>query len=259
MSTQKSHTSQNATVSPVKQGIRRIAFAAIILLALMCALIAVTNLAAVCYSLPHMYTLNSINDIQNDSLMQRNNAQAAAPSPSPSHGPGAPSPSPSHGPSTPSPSRAILVLGASVHPDKTPSPILRDRLDSAVALYHTQPDATIIVSGDGREAHYNEAAAMRQYLLQHGIPDQRILADERGYTTYASMYHLAHRYHVKQCVVVSQKFHLARAISTGTLLGVSCVGLSADRGAYEKAHLYEMREIPARTKDIFQALARVKK
>lgn len=252
MSTQKSHTSQNATVSPVKQGIRRIAFAAIILLALMCALIAVTNLAAVCYSLPHMYTLNSINDIQNDSLMQRNNAQAAAPSPSPSRTPAAPSPSPS-------PSRAILVLGASVHPDKTPSPILRDRLDSAVALYRAQPDATIIVSGDGREAHYNEAAAMRQYLLQHGIPDQRILADERGYTTYASMYHLAHRYHVKQCIIVSQKFHLARAISTGTLLGVSCVGLSADTGAYEKAQLYEMREIPARTKDIFQALVRVKK
>ena len=248
MSTQKSHTSQNATVSPVKQGIRRIACAAIILLALMCALIAVTNLAAVCYSLPHMYTLNSINDIQNDSLMQRNNAQAAAPSPSPSRTPTAPSPS-----------RAILVLGASVHPDKTPSPILRDRLDSAVALYRAQPDATIIVSGDGREAHYNEPAAMRQYLLQHGIPDQRILADERGYTTYASMYHLAHRYHVKQCIIVSQKFHLARAISTGTLLGVSCVGLSADTGAYDKAQLYEMREIPARTKDIFQALVRVKK
>ena len=239
MSTQKSHTSQNATVSPVKRGIRRIAFAAIILLALICALIAVTNLAAVCYSLPHMYTLSSINDIQNDSLMQRNNAQAAAPSPSPS--------------------RAILVLGASVHPDKTPSPILRDRLDSAVALYRAQPDATIIVSGDGREAHYNEPAAMKQYLLQHGIPDQHILADERGYTTYASMYHLAHRYHVKQCIIVSQKFHLARAISTGTLLGVSCVGLSADTGAYEKAQLYEMREIPARTKDIFQALVRVKK
>lgn len=239
MSTQKSHTSQNATVSPVKRGIRRIAFAAIILLALICALIAVTNLAAVCYSLPHMYTLNSINDIQNDRLVQRNNAQAAAPSPSPS--------------------RAILVLGASVHPDKTPSPILRDRLDSAVALFRAQPDTTIIVSGDGREAHYNEPAAMRQYLLQHGIPDQHILADERGYTTYASMYHLAHRYHVKQCIVVSQKFHLARAISTGTLLGVSCVGLSADTGAYEKAQLYEMREIPARTKDIFQALVRVKK
>ena len=250
MSTQKSHTSQNATVSPVKQGIRRIACAAIILLALMCALIAVTNLAAVCYSLPHMYTLNSINDIQNDSLMQRNNAQAAAPSPSPSRAPAEPSPSPS---------RAILVLGASVHPDKTPSPILRDRLDSAVALYRAQPDATIIVSGDGREAHYNEPAAMKQYLLQHGIPDQHILADERGYTTYASMYHLAHRYHVKQCIIVSQKFHLARAISTGTLLGVSCVGLSADTGAYEKAQLYEMREIPARTKDIFQALVRVKK
>ncbi len=248
MSTQKSHTSQNATVSPVKQGIRRIACAAIILLALMCALIAVTNLAAVCYSLPHMYTLNSINDIQNDSLMQRNNAQAAAPSPSPSRTPTAPSPS-----------RTILVLGASVHPDKTPSPILRDRLDSAVALYRAQPDATIIVSGDGREAHYNEPAAMKQYLLQHGIPDQHILADERGYTTYASMYHLAHRYHVKQCIIVSQKFHLARAISTGTLLGVSCVGLSADTGAYEKAQLYEMREIPARTKDIFQALVRVKK
>ena len=151
------------------------------------------------------------------------------------------------------------MLGASVHPDKTPSPILRDRLDSAVALYRAQPDATIIVSGDGREAHYNEPAAMRQYLLQHGIPDQHILADERGYTTYASMYHLAHRYHVKQCIIVSQKFHLARAISTGTLLGVSCVGLSADTGAYDKAQLYEMREIPARTKDIFQALVRVKK
>ena len=96
-------------------------------------------------------------------------------------------------------------------------------------------------------------------MLQHGIPDQHILADDRGYTTYASMYHLAHRYHVKQCIIVSQKFHLARAISTGTLLGVSCVGLSADKGAYEKAYHYEMREIPARTKDIFQALVRVKK
>lgn len=126
-------------------------------------------------------------------------------------------------------------------------------------MYHAQPDATIIVSGDGREAHYNEPAVMKQYLVKHGIPEQRIVTDECGYTTYASMYHLAYSYHVKQCIIVSQKFHLARAISTGTLLGVQCVGLSADTGVYEKAQLYELREIPARTKDILQALFHVKK
>lgn len=288
MRKQKSHTLESTPVSPVLRGIRRVVLTCFFVLALGCALVVTTNAAAVLYSLSHIYTLDTIQNLQNDSLINDNvllnttshsdNTLRNNTSPSnkvlqhdtPSHTSSpAPSPTETHKKqsnamsstqtATLSSSRVILVLGASVNPNKTPSPILRDRLNSAVAMYHAQGDATIIVSGDGREAHYNEPAVMKQYLVEHGIPEQRIVTDERGYTTYASMYHLAYSYHVKQCIIVSQKFHLARAISTGALLGVQCVGLSADTGTYEKAQLYELREIPARTKDILQALLRVKK
>lgn len=277
MRKQKSHTLASTPVSPVLRGIRRVVLTCFFVLGLGCVLVVTTNAAAILYSLSHIYTLDTIQNLQNDSLIN-DNAQLNNTSHSdkvlqrdtPSH---TSSPAPfatethnkqsnamsSAQTGTLSSSRVILVLGASVNPNKTPSPILRDRLNSAVAMYHAQPDATIIVSGDGREAHYNEPAVMKQYLVEHGIPEQRIVTDERGYTTYASMYHLAYSYHVKQCIIVSQKFHLARAISTGTLLGVQCVGLSADTGVYEKAQLYELREIPARTKDILQALFHVKK
>lgn len=277
MRKQKSHTLESTPVSPVLRGIRRVVLTCFFMLVLGCALVVTTNAAAILYSLSHIYTLDTIQNLQNDSLINENalpnntsQSDNTLQHDTPSH---TSSPAPfatethnkqskamsSAQKGTLSSSRVILVLGASVNPNKTPSPILRDRLNSAVAMYHAQPDATIIVSGDGREAHYNEPAVMKQYLVEHGIPEQRIVTDERGYTTYASMYHLAYSYHVKQCIIVSQKFHLARAISTGTLLGVQCVGLSADTGVYEKAQLYELREIPARTKDILQALFHVKK
>lgn len=277
MSKQKSHTSQSTPVSPVLQGIRRVALTCFFIFVLGCVLVVTTNAAAVLYSLSHIYTLDTIQNLQNDNLIRDNSSLSDTPhrdtvlQHDTSSATSSPTPSAtqthnkqnnamsSMQTATLSSSRVILVLGASVNPNKTPSPILRDRLNSAVAMYHAQPDATIIVSGDGREAHYNEPAVMKQYLVQHGIPEQRVLTDECGYTTYASMYHLAYSYHVKQCIIVSQKFHLARAISTGALLDVQCVGLSADTGAYEKAQLYELREIPARTKDILQALLRVKK
>lgn len=277
MRKQKSNTLESTLVSPVLRGIRRVVLTCFFVLGLGYALVVTTNAAAILYSLSHIYTLDTIQNLQNDSLIndnaQLNNAShsdkvlqrdtsshtsSPAPFATETHNKQSNAMS-STQTGTLSSSRVILVLGASVNPNKTPSPILRDRLNSAVAMYHEQPDATIIVSGDGREAHYNEPAVMKQYLVEHGIPEQRIVTDERGYTTYASMYHLAYSYHVKQCIIVSQKFHLARAISTGTLLGVQCVGLSADTGVYEKAQLYELREIPARTKDILQALFHVKK
>ncbi len=83
---------------------------------------------------------------------------------------------------------AIVVLGASVHADGTPSDMLRHRLDTAWALYDAGAAQAIIVSGDNREANYNESAAMKKYLVNLGIPSEDIYEDHAGYSTYESMY-----------------------------------------------------------------------
>lgn len=149
---------------------------------------------------------------------------------------------------------AIVVLGASVHADGTPSDMLRHRLDTAWALYDAGAAQAIIVSGDNREANYNESAAMKKYLVNLGIPSEDIYEDHAGYSTYESMYRARHVFGARRIIVTTQAYHLYRSLYAAHGLGMEAVGVASDHGAYLNQTSYSLREALARTKDFFNTL-----
>ena len=154
-------------------------------------------------------------------------------------------------------SDAIVVLGASVLPDGTPSGILTDRLDDGIALYFAGVAPKIIMSGDNGTASYNEVKAMKQYAIAQGVPSQDIFCDHAGFSTYESMYRAKYVFGCERIVVATQTYHLYRALWSAKSLGMQAEGVPSDYRAYQKQLQYDIREIPARTKDFFKALFRV--
>ena len=152
---------------------------------------------------------------------------------------------------------AVVVLGASVKPDGTPSDILKDRLETAVALYQAGATQAIIVSGDNRTSHYNESAAMKQYCIDLGVPAEDIYEDHAGYSTYESMYRAKHVFGCERVIVTTQAYHLYRAMFAAQGLGMDAKGVASDQGAYDNQDQYSAREAIARTKDFFQVLLQV--
>ncbi len=149
---------------------------------------------------------------------------------------------------------AIVVLGASVRPDGTPSDMLRDRLDTAIALYDAGAAPKIIVSGDNRTSHYNETQAMKRYCVEHGVPSKDVFEDHAGYSTYESMYRARHVFGADSIIVTTQGYHLYRAMFAAQQLGMEAYGVASDHGLYENQNYYSLREMLARTKDFFAAL-----
>lgn len=152
---------------------------------------------------------------------------------------------------------AILVLGAAVHPDGTPSNMLRDRLDDGIALYKSGAAPKIIMSGDNGTASYNEVAVMKQYAVNHGVPAEDIFCDHAGFSTYESMYRAQHVFGVKRLIVATQTYHLYRALYAAKGLGMEAVGVPCDTIEYSGQFLRDLREVPARTKDFFKTLFQV--
>lgn len=151
----------------------------------------------------------------------------------------------------------IIVLGASVLSDGTPSGILQARLDCAAQLYFDGAAPTIIVSGDNQEDTYNEVVAMKNYLIEKGVPSSAIFCDHLGVDTYSSMYRARNVFGVNSAIVVTQAYHLPRALFAAQGLGISAVGVDAGGGPYANQDYYNMREIFARVKDFFQTIFNV--
>lgn len=149
---------------------------------------------------------------------------------------------------------AVVVLGASVRPDGTPSDILADRLEVAVDLYKAGAARAIIVSGDNRTSHYNESDAMKTYCVSLGVPSDDVYVDHAGNTTYESMYRAQAVFGAKRIIVATQAYHLYRAMFTADCLGMDAWGVATDKGAYDNQTAYSIREILARTKDFYAAL-----
>jgi vancomycin permeability regulator SanA len=126
------------------------------------------------------------------------------------------------------PAPVALVLGAQVDPDGTPSPFLAARLALAQRLYETGKVKVLLVSGDNSRPDYDEPSAMRTWLLQHGIPDQRIVRDYAGFDTYDSCARAIRIFGVHRLVVVTQTFHLARAVALCRHLGIDATGVGDD-------------------------------
>jgi len=148
---------------------------------------------------------------------------------------------------------AIIVLGAYVFPDGTVSEMLRDRLDVGYHLYHLNKSSRILVSGDHGRKEYDEVNGMRKYLQSKGVPRENIFMDHAGFDTYDSLYRARDVFQVKNAVIVSQEYHLKRALYIARKLGIEAYGVSSDKYKYPGMKYYRAREVGARFKAFLQA------
>lgn len=145
---------------------------------------------------------------------------------------------------------AILVLGARVYPDGRLSLMLKDRLIAAQELYEKNKAPKIIVSGDHGQKEYDEVNAMKDFLIEQGIPGEDIFMDHAGFSTYESMYRARDIFKVKKIIIVTQEFHLTRAIFIADELGLEAHGVASDIHDYGPVMIKtRIREIAARNKD----------
>lgn len=154
--------------------------------------------------------------------------------------------------------QCILVLGASVLPDGTPSEMLRHRLDVGIDLYKQGVAPKMIMSGDNGTESYNEVQAMKAYAIKRGVPSEDIFCDHAGFSTYESMYRAQAIFGVERMVVVTQTYHLYRALYTADALGMQVCGVPSDLNVYSGQSYYDFREVFARTKDFFQVAIHAK-
>ena len=143
-----------------------------------------------------------------------------------------------------------LVLGAGVREDGSPTDVLRDRLDEALALYRAGRVRRLLVSGDHRRDSYDEPNAMRRYLEESGVPSSDIFMDHAGVDTYSSVWRAKHVFGAQRIVVVTQRFHLSRAVWCARALGMEAEGSAADRHVYSAGTWFQLREIASRTKAV---------
>ncbi len=148
----------------------------------------------------------------------------------------------------------ILVLGCRVYADGRMSNMLEDRMQVGVSLYLAGLADKLLLSGDSQYAGYDEIGAMRAYALAAGVPEEAILCDTMGLSTYDSISHLK-RFGMSRVLVVTQTYHLYRALYVAEKLGLEPCGVSADLRSYRGQLKRELREIAARWKDVFFALA----
>lgn len=151
----------------------------------------------------------------------------------------------------------ILVLGAAVKGD-TPSKMLQDRLDVGIALYEAGVSKKLLLSGDNGQSNYNEVVVMKKYVLDAGIPAEDVFLDYAGFSTYESMYRARDVFLVETAVVVTQKYHLYRALQIGRALGLNVQGVASDQQTYSGQDYRDLREIAARIKDVFQSIIQPK-
>lgn len=147
----------------------------------------------------------------------------------------------------------ILVLGASVRRER-PSPMLEDRLKKAIELYNINTQNKILVTGDHTKEDYDEVTIMKNYLLENNIPEEKIIMDPAGVSTYDSIFRVQKQLKAKKIIIVSQKYHLYRALYIANSLGIEAYGIPADDIKYKGATYREVREILARNKDFIKSI-----
>lgn len=143
--------------------------------------------------------------------------------------------------------RVAIVFGAGLRRDGTPTPVLRDRVDTAASLYFSGKVEKLLMSGDNRFLTYNEPEAMRQYALSLGIPDEAIVLDYAGRRTYDTCYRAKAIFKIDEALLVTQKFHLPRAIFLCNSLGMQVLGVEANTRPFWRGStlLWSTRELLA--------------
>ena len=144
----------------------------------------------------------------------------------------------------------ILVLGAGVKANGNPSDMLRDRLEVGIELYELRASDRMLMSGDHMQHDYDEVGVMKRYAVDAGVPSERVFLDHAGLSTYDSLYRAARLYGAKKVLIVTQEYHLYRALYIAKSLGMEAYGVSASLRPYRMQTVRDIREIAARVKDV---------
>ena len=148
----------------------------------------------------------------------------------------------------------ILVLGCGVHDDGSPSDMLHDRLRRSVELYEAGAAPKLLMSGDHGRQGYDEVDAMKTFAVDAGIPSENVFMDHAGFSTYESMVRAKEIFQAKKIIIVTQEYHLYRAIYIAQQLGMEAYGVSSNYRRYRNQDDMNTREVLARAKDVFSCI-----
>ena len=148
----------------------------------------------------------------------------------------------------------ILVLGCGVHDDGRPSDMLHDRLRRSVELYEAGAAKKLLMSGDHGRVGYDEVDAMKSFAVEAGIPSEDVFMDHAGFSTYESMVRAKEVFQAKKIIIVTQEYHLYRAMYIGQQLGMEVYGVSSNYRNYRNQRDMNTREVLARVKDVFSCI-----
>ncbi len=148
----------------------------------------------------------------------------------------------------------ILVLGCGVKEDGSPTLMLKERMDCGVQLYLNKVAPKLLLSGDNGQVEYNEVETMRRLAAEQGVPAPDIFLDHAGFSTYESMYRAKEIFQAQKILIVTQEYHLYRAIYIAEKLGMEAYGVACDTSTYYGQTLRDIREILARNKDAVKCI-----
>lgn len=151
----------------------------------------------------------------------------------------------------------ILILGAGIRYNK-PTPMLEDRLLTGINLYNNQISNKILASGDHMNKNYDEVNVMKDYLISRKIPSSDIFMDHAGISTYDSIYRAKHIFKAKKIIIVTQKYHLYRALYIAKTLNIEAYGVASNPRIYANQLPRDIREFLARTKDFIKVHLKLK-
>lgn len=152
----------------------------------------------------------------------------------------------------------IIVLGCQVRADGSLSDMLHDRLWRGVQLYEAGVSAKLLMSGDHGQENYNEVGAMKKYAVESGVPSENVFMDHAGFSTYETMYRAKEVFQARKVVIVTQEYHLYRAIYIAEKLGLEAYGVASDLQNYGGQFNRDVREVMARCKDFVMCIFKPK-
>ena len=148
----------------------------------------------------------------------------------------------------------IIVLGCQVKDDGSLSHMLRDRLVRALELYNAGAAPKLLMSGDHGRKDYNEVGAMKSYAIENGVPKENVFMDHAGFSTYETVQRAKQVFEAKKVIIVTQEYHLYRALYIAKKLGVDAYGVSCDLNNYAGQTVRDIREVLARNKDFLKCI-----
>ena len=143
----------------------------------------------------------------------------------------------------------IIILGCQVKDDGSLSHMLRDRLMRGLEVYEAGAAPKLLMSGDHGREEYDEVGAMKNYAIENGVPSENVFMDHAGFSTYETMYRAKEIFKAEKVIIVTQEYHLYRALYIAERLGMEAYGVSADLNRYAGQSMRDFREVLARCKD----------